>query len=754
MDDLINEFLQESNENLDRLDRDFVELEKNPGDKQLLASIFRAVHTIKGTCGMMGFHKLESVTHVGENLLGKLRDGKLTLTVEITNALLALVDAIRTMVGIIEKAGNDGEDDYPALKATLTRLLVLPEASEQAAKPATNVVPAPVAAEVFVPETQPAATKTESYTKQVHPEVHKETVVDTAIRVNVSLLDKLMNLVGELVLSRNQVLQLISTHSDANLVGISQRLNLITTELQEGIMKTRMQPIGNIWSKYPRVVRDLAAACNKKVKLEMEGQETELDKSLIESIKDPLTHIVRNSVDHGIESSEKRKAAGKPEEGTLRLKAFHEGGQVIIEITDDGNGINPDKIREKAVSKGLITPEQADRMSDQEAVNLIFLPGFSMAEKVSNVSGRGVGMDVVKTNIEKINGIVDIQSRAGQGTMLKLKIPLTLAIIPALVVNCGNNRFAIPQSNLLELVLLDSEKAATQIEMFQGAPVYRLRGRLLPLVYLNKELKINSGETKGNVNIVVLSAGERQFGLVVDGVFDTQEIVVKPLGNQLKGISVFAGATIMGDGSVALILDVLNVARQARVIRETRDASSLNLRSASVGASQFTDEQTFLVIRTENDGRVAIPLAKVARLEEVPVANVEKSGGKCLVQYRGHIMPLIGLSGDFSIGEDVDSLHVVVFSHGEKSVGLVVERILDVVQQEVKIETAGLRHGVIGTMVIQERVTDILNIDEVVSGYFSEEVVFDKTQTSQSTVFQPRLTVVEPELVAEGGMIQ
>src|SRR5260370_15322674 len=316
------------------------------------------------------------------------------------------------------------------------------------------------------------------------------TASDSTVRVNVGLLDKLMNLVGELVLARNQVLQFAKRMKDSSFLAASQRLSLITTELQAGVMKTRMQPIGNIWDQFPRTVRDVALGCGKEVAIEMEGKETELDKTIIEAIKDPLIHLVRNSVDHGIELPEDRVKWGKDRAGRLMLRAFHESGKVNIEISDDGEGLNVERIYQKAVERGVITTEQGARMTEREIFNLIFLPGVSTAEKVTNVSGRGVGMDVVKTNIERIGGTVDVQSTLGRGTTVRVKIPLTLAIIPALIVTCSGDRYAIPQVSLLELVRLGREEVDRGIELVHGAPVYRLRGRLLPLVYLNRELKL------------------------------------------------------------------------------------------------------------------------------------------------------------------------------------------------------------------------------------------------------------------------
>lgn len=479
-------------------------------------------------------------------------------------------------------------------------------------------------------------------------------VSESTIRVDVGLLDELMNLVGELVLARNQVLQFTSKQDDRTFIGTSQRLDLITTELQEGIMQTRMQPIGNVWNKFPRVVRDLATAHGKKVRIEMEGKETELDKTIIEAIKDPLTHLVRNAVDHGIEMPKERIARGKPEEGLLILRAFHEGGQVNIEIFEDGAGIDPEKVKQKALEKGLIAREQAARMGDREAVNLIFMPGLSMAERVTKISGRGVGMDVVKTNIEKIGGTVDIQSRLGEGTTLKIRIPLTLAIIPALIVNSGGDRYAIPQVSLLELVRLEGEQARSGIEMIHGAPVYRLRGSLLPLVHLNRELEIEekveeavvgaaSNGQGAVINIVVLQADERQFGLIVDGIHDTEEIVVKPLGKQIKGLSAFAGATIMGDGRVALILDALGLAQRASVVSEVRDRTLVD-QDARTQEDQ-AERQAMLVFGMGDGHRLAMPLCMVARLEKFPRSAVERAGNQEAVQYRNQIMPLIRLSG-------------------------------------------------------------------------------------------------------------
>ncbi|HUK48938.1 MAG TPA: chemotaxis protein CheA, partial [Terriglobales bacterium] len=598
--DIVQDFLVESSENLDRLDRELVGLEKNPEDKDALAGVFRTIHTIKGTCGFLGFNKLESVAHVGENLLTRLRDGQLKLNPEITTALLSMVDAIRQMLSAIQSTGQDGENTYPELRETLTRLQASTAAAASAPMPAAKAAvfaSKPEQEQKIEKHVASGPSRQENVTARETPEVKPREGSAETIRVAVNLLDKLMTLVGELVLARNQLLQFSNSLDNTGLNAICQRLNLIASELQEEVMKTRMQPIGNIWNQFPRTVRDVALGCGKQVTIEMEGKETELDKTIIESIKDPLTHLVRNSVDHGIELPQDRMRAGKDPVGRLTLRAFHEGGQVNIEISDDGAGLNRERIRQKALERKVITGEQAARMSEREICNLIFLPGFSTAEKVTNVSGRGVGMDVVRTNVEKIGGTVDLQSTPGQGTTVRIKIPLTLAIIPALIVNCSEERFAIPQVNLLELVRLEAEQARTGIEMVHGVPVHRLRGRLLPLVYLRKELQVQSvaksGDAESAVNIVVLQADERQFGLVVDGIGDTEEIVVKPLRKQLKTVKTFAGSSIMGDGRVALILDVLGLAQRASVVTEARERALVE--KAAEAATSKAEKQTFLL---------------------------------------------------------------------------------------------------------------------------------------------------------------
>ena len=688
--DIIREFLIESSENLARLDEEIVLLERKPKDAELLASVFRTFHTIKGTCGFLGYSKLEAITHIAENILSQLRNGERDLTPPLVSLLLETIDAIKQVLRSLEATGEEGEEEYAELRE---RLRVACE-GESAPAAQTPRAPAPVE-ETAVARTPSAA--------------------DSTIRVDVGLLDKLMNLVGELVLARNQILQFNARHEDAALNANSQRLNLITTELQESVMKTRMQPIGVVWNKLPRLVRDVAASCQKRITLEMDGADTGIDRTILEAIKDPLTHMVRNCCDHGIEMPSERERLGKPAVGRLSLRAYHEGGHVNIEIVDDGAGIDPERIKAKAVQKGLIRQEQAERLSDREAMQLVFLPGFSTAERVTSISGRGVGMDVVKTNIEKIGGVVDLASTPGQGTTVKIKIPLTLAIIPGLVVHSGGERFVIPQVSLLELVRLEGESGLRQIERVQGSPVYRRRGMLLPIAYLNEILGLKPEDSAADaVNIVVLQAEDRQFGLVVDGISDTQEIVVKPLGKLLKGLDCYSGATIMGDGRVALILDVLGVAQRSGVCTESRESS----RGVQAQASKQEGlRQSLLLFRCGSFERLAVPLSQVARLEEFPAARIEQAAGRPVVQYRGRILPLVDLGrqldGRSQPDRAQDPLQVIVFGEGNKTVGVMVDRILDILEEEVSEMRKTRRPGILGSVVVGSRVTDLLNLEPV-----------------------------------------
>ena len=812
MDEIIGDFLVESYEGLDSLEQNFVVLEETPDDTPTLTEAFRTLHTIKGTCGFLGFSQLETVAHRGENLLSLLRDSVLEMDEEITDALLATNDAIRQILEVIEQNGEEGEHDYTELVARLEALAARAEHTDgdteakapvPAAAPPEAEVEAAASAPVVADTTEPAATADNETPKEitaseaaapedtavgdteaedtaaededpagagpavaeVSPRIgdilvddgsaartdvevaatqqqefgddrqlgnilvdegraerddvekaaakQRGSAADSTIRVDVAVLDTLMNLVGELVLSRNQIIQLAGTDDYQEFMAPAQRLNLITSELQEGVMKTRMQPIGNVWNKLPRVVRDLAHQFEKRISLEMEGKDTELDRTILEAIKDPLTHMVRNTVDHGIESPEDREAAGKNPEGVLRLSASHEGGQVNIEISDDGAGIDAAVMRRKCVEKGLVTQEEADRMSDSEAVQLIFRPGFSTAQHVSNVSGRGVGMDVVRTNIERIGGSVDIKTAVGQGTTFKIKIPLTLAIIPAIVVNCDGNRYAIPQLSLQELVRLDE---AQRIEDVHGAPVYRLRDKLLPIVDLREQLQAEPVDRGDGTNIVVLQADGHPFGLVVDAIEDTEEIVVKPLGKGIKDISLFSGATIMGDGTVALILDVMGLASASHILKPgSQGADAGDADQAISEMEDMLDDRTILMVAFGDAQRAALPLDQVERLEEFARDRIENSDHRDVVQYRGEIMPIVDLGpktgrGGSALVENA-RVSVVVCSVNGVSVGLAVSSILDIVSQpEVHRNT----EGQIETAIVSGQVVDVIDAHRLI----------------------------------------
>ena len=729
IDEIVHEFLVESHENLDQLDRDLVALEREPDARGLLASIFRTIHTIKGTSGFLAFGNLESVTHVGENLLARLRDGKMAMTPQVADVLLAMVDTVRELLGAIEQHGTEGDADVSAVVGRISDLL---ERGDAAAAPAEVVPPeiepvepvAPVA-EVTAPAqpvaeptaaapvapapaSAPAGAPAAPAAEQPEELPQRRSVADSSIRVDVELLDTLMQLVGELVLTRNQIVRQAGEAQDVDLTRSAQRLNLIASELQEGVMKTRMQPIDNLRAKLPRVVRDLGAQCGKTVTLTMVGKETELDRSLLEAVKDPLTHLVRNSVDHGLERPEERVAAGKPAEGVLTLRAYHEGGQVVVEVSDDGAGIDPERMRAKALERGLRTEAQLAEMSPNDLLQLVFLPGFSTAAAVTNVSGRGVGMDVVRTNIEAIGGAIELESVLGRGTTCRLRIPLTLAIVPALTVECAGDRYAIPQLSLLELVALDADRAADAVEDVNGASVYRLRGSLLPLVRLADLLGVESDRSDGHVVIAVLQADGRRFGLVIDRVLSTEEIVVKPLATQLKAIGTYSGATILGDGRVALILDVQALARRVLSADVLEAEQAVETEVRATGAESLR----LLVAGIGGGRKVAIPLSSVTRLENFPDSAVEQIGGREVVQYRGSILPLVRLGHFYGAHSDRhdDELVVVIYTVGSRSVAIVVDEIVDIVEEGAELHSEVTAHGVLGSTLVRDRIVEVLDV--------------------------------------------
>ncbi|MGB7264365.1 MAG: chemotaxis protein CheW, partial [Terracidiphilus sp.] len=730
MDDLTREFLIESQEGLDRMERCLTELEQKPQDAELLGEIFRSVHTIKGTTGFLGFKRLEKLAHAGENLLGLLRDGKMTADAAVITALLQLLDGLRSILKTIEAEGSEGTQEDAALIVRLEELQA-PAKAERTASAKIKAktgradegwaksTPSIASVVMAAPEPEPARAATESPAvtnpAPAGPEAAKGraqaggTAAESTLRVDVVLLNRMMNLVGELVLTRNQVLQ--ATAADPNMTLLSRRLDMVTADLREAVMKARMQPVSNVFSKMPRMVRDLCQALGRRVNLQMEGQETELDKSLLEAIKDPLTHAVRNALDHGIESPDVRQAAGKDPEGRLTLRAVQEGSHVVIEVSDDGAGIAVEKVRSKAIERGLITPERAGQLGERELLQLVFLPGFSTAAQVTNVSGRGVGMDVVRTNVEKIGGKVEIDSRTGKGTTLRLRIPLTLAIIPALIVRSLNQSFALPQAALSELVHIPPEQSATAVEWIEDAPLYRLRGRLLPLVLLDKLLmpgrECKLAADRDNF-IAVLDADGRRFGLVVDSLADPEEIVVKPLSAVLKDIGLYSGATVLGNADLALILDPAAIAMRAGV-------AMISEEDAVLAVEDESDAARMEYLHVEVAGRhAAVPLSDVLRIEQLPLSRIEYVGFRPVLNFDGQLLPVEDSGGILAgaHGNPEAQIIVVVCREGDRHVGIAVSHVLDVAAGGSLFE-AGSSQRTDGVTLLKSRVTGIVNLGGV-----------------------------------------
>ncbi len=727
MDDLLTDFLTETNESLAELDVALLTLERTPDDADTLSLIFRLVHTIKGTCGFLGLPRLERVAHAAENVLGKLRDRELTVTPAIVSQVLAALDQIKMIVTTLgvsgaEPVGNDadliaelnataaGEAPRPAAAAPV--VAAPPPAPPPAPAPAP--APAPVASEPVAaappPAPTPAPTTVAAPDDPAPGPAGQQQAAGQTIRVTVDVLEDLMTLVSELVLTRNQLLQLARGQDDSGFTVPLQRLSHITSDLQEGVMKTRMQPIGNAWNKLPRLVRDLSQELHKKIELTLLGAETELDRQVLELIKDPLTHMVRNSGDHGLESPADRRAAGKSETGRITLNAFHEGGHIIMEVSDDGRGLPVDRIKAKVIANALATEAELASMSDAQIQRFIFRAGFSTAAQVSAVSGRGVGMDVVKTNIEKIGGTIDLKSIPGQGTTFTIKIPLTLAIVSALIVEAGAERFAIPQLSVVELVRArrEGEQAGgseSVIERINDTPVLRLRERLLPLVSLNSLLSLG-GEVRdeSGAYIVVTQVGASLLGIIVDRVFDTEEIVVKPVAPILRHVTMFSGNTILGDGSVIMILDPNGIARATGV---AAGGDSKTAKSAMTDFSRSTDKTAMLLFRAGGDQKMAVPLGLVARLEDVPREKIEISCGNPVMQYRGRLMPLVPLSG--VVDTDRPRQPLLVFADRDHAMGLMVDEIIDVVEDRLEIELSGARPGLLGSVVIAGQAIDVLD---------------------------------------------
>ena len=732
MDDLLREFLTETNESLDRVDAELVRFEQEPNNSNILGNIFRLVHTIKGTCGFLGLPRLGALAHAAETLIGKFRDG-MPVTTESVTLVLSTIDRIKTILNEIEAhqrepAGNDAD-----LIARLNRLTHFEEMRPQRAanaekgarpQPAAGVedakppTPAPdkcLADKCLADKSLADKSLADKSLAERSDEERGDRLTKHSIRVHVETLDQLMTTVSELVLTRNQLLEIVRRHEDSDFNVPLQRLSSVTAELQEGVMKTRMQPIGNAWQKLPRIVRDVAAELGKQIEIEMHGGDTEIDRQVLELVKDPFTHLVRNCADHGIESPAERRAAGKTPKGTIRLAACHQGGHVIIEIGDDGRGLDVARIRARAIEQGFASEAEIAAKSEAEICDLIFTPGFSTAARVTSISGRGVGMDVVRANMEQIGGTVDLKSVAGVGTTFTIKIPLTLAIVSALIVEAAGERFAIPQLSVLELVRTGSG-AEHRIERIKDTPVLRLRDKLLPLINLKEILRL--GESDGDHGfIVVAQVGSHVFGIVVDGVFHTEEIVIKPMSSKLRHIAAFSGTTILGDGAVIMIIDPNGIAQALG-----RATSLAPIDNAKVEDGEKADNEQLtplLVFRAGSQQPKAVLLSLVSRLEEIDCSRIENSDGCHLVQYREQLMPLVRINTQTGIKQD-GAQPILVFSDQDRSMGLVVDEIIDIVEQRLDIEVASERPGVLGYAVVKGSATEIIDIGHYLPQAFAD----------------------------------
>lgn len=725
MDELLQEFLGETGEHLDMVDRELVRFEQEPNNGDILRNIFRLVHTVKGTCGFIGLPRLEALTHSAESVIGQFRDGASVSSSAVT-AILETIDRIKEIMaelaekgqeppghdgqlidelrGLAEKAKQElaGRQAQPPLDPVAAYLARSAEA--RSAETAGRDAAGAMADEMdLVFRTAPSPLDQPG---QAHGDAGRDAKAagPATLRVNVDTLEHLMTMVSELVLTRNQLLEIARRQEDAGLKGPLQRLSLITAELQDGVMKTRMQPIGNAWSKLPRIVRDLSSDLGKKIELVMEGADTELDRQILELIKDPLIHMVRNCADHAIEEPQERTAVGKSETGTIRVSAYHEGGSVTIAITDDGRGMDTARIRRKAVQRGLVSEAEAERLSETQVLRFVFHPGFSTSDTVTAISGRGVGMDVVKVNVDAIGGMIDIASVPGTGTTITIKIPLTLAIVSALIVATEGQRFAIPQVVVRELVRVKAN-GEHSIERINNAPVLRLRERLLPIIALAGVMSQADDKTIDDGFIVVTQVGERQFGILVESVFHTEEIVVKPMSTRLRHIPLFSGNTILGDGAVVLIVDPNGVARLVGVAMPQDEAT---IDSAAETALPV-ERTTMLVFRTGKDGVKAVPLSLVTRLEEVEARQFESGSGRTLLNYRGRLMPVVPVEGVELRQAGLQPL--VIFSEGDFSMALAVDAIVDIVDEVLDIELLAMpEQGLLGSAIIRGRATEILDL--------------------------------------------
>jgi two-component system, chemotaxis family, sensor kinase CheA len=737
-DEILTEFALEAREILDQLDSDFVLLETSPTDKKLIGNIFRGLHTLKGSSGFFSFKRLEKISHAGESLLGKIRDGQLSLDIHKSNVLLQMIDVLRTIIEGIENSKTEPAGEDTLLISSIGNLARGNDQviNNNASEPLVPDVIQPMPDVVINPADLSDAEVSTNLSNIDHvnaPSVPESQENNTPVRINLDTLDKLMNLASEMVLARNRLLPFADNSADLQFTNTVHSIDLLTLELQERMMKMRMQSISHVWSKFPRLIRDAANQTNKKVTLIQNGADTEIDRSLLDAIRDPLMHIIRNSVDHSIEEPDVRIRKGKPDTGQIILNASHQNGMILIEVSDDGAGINLELIKRRAIERKLISPEIASQLSKSELIELIFQPGFSTKEAVSSLSGRGVGMDVVKTNITNIGGTIDITSEPDMGTQIQLKIPLTLAIIPALFITCADQVFAIPENRIIELVKLSPTSQADEFQNFHGIPVFKLRNQLLPLIYLDKvlELKAATSTLDDDIYIVLLQSGSTYFGLAVASVDNIQDIVVKPLGGTLNDIPYFAGATIMGNGRVSLILDIDNIALHSGFSKQ--DLSSLN-KEKQLDTNPPIEMMGILVFEIAGLERMAIPLDRLRHIDILDLDQTQMQGDKEVIYLNKELFYVIQLN-QFVNGADTQhfskSKHVPALTcvSNQRLYSLVVEHVVEIIQVPKQlIESATPQKGIEGYAIWNDQVINILDLDEILLMYnIQDSDIYPKT---------------------------
>ena len=706
-DDLIIEFTTEATEALAILDSEAVRLEKNPADREILDNIFRIIHTIKGTAGFLDFTRLGDIAHSTETLLDLMRTGAIEPSSATVTLILESLDKITEFVHYISQNGAEPEGKDTEFIARL-EAHSNGEASEEI--PVSNDK-----TNVKIDLTLPIdglPTESDSTTIQ--------STAPQSIRVNIDVLENLMQMVGELVLNRNQLLQIVRTHDEVKQIIESpiQQLSNITSDLQESIIKTRMQPIGNAWTKFPRLIRDLSIDLDKKIELKMIGEEVELDRQLLEMVRDPLTHMLRNSCDHGLEIPDERLAAGKRETGTITLSAYHEGGYIIIKISDDGKGIELERVKEKILLNELATTDELEALTNRQIMQYIFSPGFSTAEIVTNVSGRGVGMDVVRNNIEKMGGMIDLESREGYGSTFSIKVPLTLAIIPAFIIEANHYKFAIPQFNILEIIMTGPNEDH-QIKMIDDAPVLCLRDQILPLGILNDILFLEKSCSYRNITqeetqIIICNIGGNDFGLIVDDIHDTEEIVVKPVSERLEHISLYAGNTILGDGSATMILELSGISQEIGALRA---GDQSNLMDAELPVLQKKEHLKYLIFRSGNNVNKAILLEKVLRLEEIETHLIEEVNGVFVTQYRNELMEMILIEPNATLPTE-EFTDVIVLKHDQKNIAIIVDQIIDIesVEYDSSLEESTNEFSS-KSVILNEVMTELINISTLIKRF-------------------------------------